>query len=127
MTKRNILFLLFISFSIISFAQENEKLKVLDYSLPKEYTIADVTVSGVEFLQKEVLISMSGLRKGNKMTIPGDEITGVIEKFWSQGLFSDVQITATKIENGKFNLTLATINKIASALGARVNFDLRPI
>ena len=33
----------------------------------------------------------------------------------------------SKIENGKFNLTLATINKIASALGARVNFDLRPI
>jgi len=28
----------------------------------------------------------------------------------------------SKIENGKFNLTLATINKIASALGARVNF-----
>jgi len=33
----------------------------------------------------------------------------------------------SKIENGKFNLTLATINKIASALGAIVNFDLRPI
>ena len=33
----------------------------------------------------------------------------------------------SKIENGKFNLTLATINKIASALGARVNFDLQPI
>ncbi len=33
----------------------------------------------------------------------------------------------SKIENGKFNLTLATINKIASALEARVNFDLQPI
>lgn len=33
----------------------------------------------------------------------------------------------SKIENGKFNLTLATINKIATALGARVNFDLQPI
>jgi len=33
----------------------------------------------------------------------------------------------SKIENGKFNLTLATINKIASALGARVNFDLQPV
>lgn len=33
----------------------------------------------------------------------------------------------SKIENGKFNLTLATINKIAAALGARVNFDLHPI
>jgi len=33
----------------------------------------------------------------------------------------------SKIENGKFNLTLATINKIAAALGARVNFDLQLI
>lgn len=33
----------------------------------------------------------------------------------------------SKIENGKFNLTLATINKIASALDAKVNFDLQPI
>lgn len=33
----------------------------------------------------------------------------------------------SKIEKGKFNLTLATINKIASALGAKINFDLEPI
>lgn len=33
----------------------------------------------------------------------------------------------SKIENGKFNLTLATINRIAVALDAKVNFDLQPI
>jgi len=33
----------------------------------------------------------------------------------------------SKIENGKFNLTLSTINKIASALGAKINFDLQTI
>ncbi len=33
----------------------------------------------------------------------------------------------SKIENGKFNLTLATINRIATALGAKINFDLQPI
>jgi DNA-binding XRE family transcriptional regulator len=33
----------------------------------------------------------------------------------------------SKIENGKFNLTIATINKIATVLGARVNFELQPI
>jgi len=33
----------------------------------------------------------------------------------------------SKIENGKFNLTLTTINKIASALGVRVNFSLQAI
>jgi HTH-type transcriptional regulator / antitoxin HipB len=33
----------------------------------------------------------------------------------------------SKIENGKFNLTLATINKIATALGAKVSFNLQPV
>ena len=33
----------------------------------------------------------------------------------------------SKIENGKFNLTLSTINKIALALDTRINFDFQPI
>jgi DNA-binding XRE family transcriptional regulator len=33
----------------------------------------------------------------------------------------------SKIENGKFNLTLSTINKMATALGAKVNFELQPM
>jgi len=33
----------------------------------------------------------------------------------------------SRIENGKYNLTLATINKIAAALGAKVSFDLHPV
>jgi DNA-binding XRE family transcriptional regulator len=33
----------------------------------------------------------------------------------------------SKIENGKFNLTLSTINKMVTALGAKINFDLQPI
>ncbi len=33
----------------------------------------------------------------------------------------------SRIENGKYNLTLATINKIAMALDAKVNFELQPV
>lgn len=33
----------------------------------------------------------------------------------------------SKIENGKFNLTLSSMNKIATALGAKLNFDLQPV
>nr|WP_319571674.1 helix-turn-helix transcriptional regulator [uncultured Draconibacterium sp.] len=33
----------------------------------------------------------------------------------------------SRIENGKYNLTLASINKVAAALGVRVSFDLQPI
>lgn len=108
MIKKNILIFLLLGFTVLGFAQNpvSEKIKVMDYSLPKEYTIVDITVSGVEFLQKEVLISLSGLKKGSKITVPGDEITDVIQKFWSQGLFAEVQITASKIEEGNIWLDI---------------------
>jgi len=77
----------------------NDTLEVMDYENPKEYVIADVTVSGIEFIQKEVLVSLSGLKKGNTITLPGDQVTDVLKKFWSQGLFSDAMISATQIRN----------------------------
>lgn len=94
---------LIVSTGFILFSQKNDSLKmeVIDYSLPREYEIADVTVSGVKYIQKEVLISLSGLKTGNRITIPGDDITDVVKKFWSQGLFEDVEISATKIEGDK--------------------------
>ena len=78
----------------------------MDYSSPKEYEIADVTITGIEFIQKEVLVSLSGLKTGEKITVPGDKITKVVKKFWEQGLFSDVKIYATKIEDGKIWLNI---------------------
>ncbi len=80
-------------------AVASDTLPVIDYENPREYVIADVTVSGIEFIQKEVLISLSGLRKGKKIFLPGDEVTDVLNKFWNQGLFSDARITATQIRN----------------------------
>lgn len=108
MTRKLIALLIILTPSIFLFSQEPEfdQMKVVDYSVPREYEIADVTVSGVEFLQKEVLISLSGLRTGTKITVPGDDITDVVKKFWSQGLFADVKITATKIEDGKIWLDI---------------------
>ena len=78
---------------------QGDTLQVMDYEHPREYVIADVTVSGIEFIQKEVLVSLSGLKPGNKITLPGDDVTKVLKKFWSQGLFSDAMITAKQIRN----------------------------
>ena len=76
-----------------------DSLEVMDYENPREYVIANVTVSGVEFIQKEVLISISGLKPGNRITLPGDQVTDILKKFWAQGLFSDAKITATQIRH----------------------------
>ena len=90
------------------FAQEVDfsSLPVMDYDSPREYEIADVTISGLEFLQPPVLISLSGLKVGERIRVPGDDITKVITKFWEQGLFADIKITATKVEAGKIWLDI---------------------
>lgn len=71
------------------------------YSSARKYTIAEVSVSGIRYLDKTVLIQLSGLKTGDNIMIPGDEITQAIKKLWNQGLFSDVKIRATKIVNNK--------------------------
>lgn len=74
-------------------------MRVLDYSrIPHEYEIGGVTVSGVKYLTHNVLLQFSGLDIGKKITMPGEEIPEAIQKLWDQQLFSDVRITATKIE-----------------------------
>jgi len=69
-----------------------------DYRNPKEYIIADITVSGSKFLDANSLISLSGLKKGDRIRIPGEDISGAIKRLWDQGLLGGVEITATKVE-----------------------------
>ena len=102
MKQRTYLFIALLIFASGLVAQEKinyDSLLVIDYENPKEYVIAEILVSGIEFIQKEVLVSMSGLKVGNTIMLPGDDVTNVLKKFWSQGLFADAKITATQIRN----------------------------
>ncbi|MBR07304.1 MAG: outer membrane protein assembly factor BamA [Rickettsiales bacterium] len=78
----------------------------INYASPKEYEIADIEVSGVEFLDNNALISLSGLRVGDKVKIPGDQISTAIDKLWKQGIIGNVSIVATKIEGEKIWLKI---------------------
>ncbi|MDE6440028.1 MAG: hypothetical protein K2K51_03295, partial [Bacteroidales bacterium] len=78
----------------------------ISYLHPKEYQIADITVSGVNFLDNSALIHLSGLKVGQRVTIPGDFISDALDKLWRQGLFENIQITATQIEGNRIYLDL---------------------
>ena len=70
----------------------------IDPANPKEYTIAEVTVSGTQFLDPNSMISISGLKPGDKIRIPGPAVTSSIKKMMDFGTLDDVEIMATKIE-----------------------------
>lgn len=82
-----------------------EELK-LDYAQPKEYEIGGVTVTGVKYLDKGVLIMISGLKVGAKVKVPGDDFRKAINKLWDQGLFEYVNVSATRVEGGTIFLNI---------------------
>ena len=69
----------------------------VNYETPKDYEIGGITVEGVVNYDSERIISLSGLRRGEKITIPGDDITQAIRRLWEQKLFSDIKIFKTKV------------------------------
>ncbi len=102
---KKIIYLLILQFCVIvnlSHAQSNK----IDYSNSKEYIIGGVEINGVEFLDKNTLISISGLEIGESIIIPGEEISLSIKKLWDQGLFSDVSIKISKILDNKIFLII---------------------
>lgn len=143
MCKKIALFLfIFLGFSLAVSAQETDsthvdtpvELPVISYSLtPKKYTIEDIKVTGVTNYDDFVLIGFSGLSVGDVVTVPGDEITAAVKRFWRHGLFSDVKIVATKIEDDKIWLEIqlkqrpriADVNYYGIKKGEREDLDAR--
>ncbi len=79
---------------------------VMDYNTPKDYIIGGITVSGVKYLDVNVLIMLSGLTVGDNIKIPGDKITQSIKKLWDQGLFEDIKISVSSIVDNQVFLDI---------------------
>ncbi|MEG1838950.1 MAG: outer membrane protein assembly factor BamA [Bacteroidaceae bacterium] len=99
-------------FVFSGFAQEtdnttNSNPVILYSGTPKKYEIGGIEVTGVKNYEDYVLIGLSGLSVGQTITVPGEEITQAIKRYWKHGLFSNVNITATKIEGEKIFLNIA--------------------
>ncbi|MBN2273501.1 MAG: BamA/TamA family outer membrane protein [Bacteroidales bacterium] len=99
MKKIIALSLAFLSF-LASFSQlsDSTDISFIDYKTSRDYIIADISITGVKYLQPAYLVNISGLTIGQEIPIPGDEISKAIDKFWSFGLFSDVKVLLKKTE-----------------------------
>lgn len=70
--------------------------EAFDYTKPQEYEIGGIMVSGAQYLDEAAVVNISGLTVGEKIMIPGDEVSKAIDKLWKQGIFSDIKITSSK-------------------------------
>lgn len=72
----------------------NKDMPPISYANPRRLEIADIKVTGVTnpMYEDYVLIGVSELSVGDKIDVPGQEITNAIKKYLKIGLFSDVEI-----------------------------------
>lgn len=78
----------------------------LNYTNPAEYTIAGIEVTGLNVLDKNAMVSLTGLKVGDKIKIPGDGISNAIRALWKHGLVGDVTIKVDRIEGPNVYLNI---------------------
>jgi outer membrane protein insertion porin family len=78
---------------------------VSNYAQPKEYVIASIEVEGLRVLDKNALISLTGLKVGDKIKVPGDKASNALRKLWKYGLIGDAGLRIDKIEGENIYLT----------------------
>ena len=82
-------------------------LELTNSKVPKEYTLGKVKISGTKYLDEQLLISISGLTPGDKVTIPGgDDFSKAITNLWRQNLFANIQIYFTSITDGVVDIEI---------------------
>ncbi len=86
------------------FAQQT--VETFDYSKPGEYEIGEITIAGAKYLDSRILVTLSGLAKGDKIKIPGEQLPKAIKSLWKQKLFTNIRVDASRIIDGKIYLVI---------------------
>ena len=73
---------------------------------PRTCEIGGIAVEGVEGYEDYVLTGLSGLTVGQEIELPGSQITEAVKRYWRNGLFSKVKITADSIVGNKVYLCI---------------------
>lgn len=76
---------------VLQAQEDNQKIKpVIDYLQPKTYILKGIKVEGTGYLNGDRLISITGLKEGEKIDIPSETLSGILNRIWLQRKFSDV-------------------------------------
>lgn len=97
----------------------------------RDVVVGGIAVSGVEGYEDYVLTGISGLAVGQRITVPGGDITDAVKRYWKHGLFSKVAIAADSIVGDKIYLHIylavrprvSTINYIGLKKSEREDMD----
>jgi len=92
--------LLLLFFTLFTFAQD------ISFENGKKYILGGLEVTGLQSYNEQTVKTYTGLRVGQPITVPGDQLSAVIKKLWGLELFSDIEFYYTKIEGENIFLEL---------------------
>lgn len=113
------LFALFIAGLICSSAQAQQGDYIPSLETPKTYILGDIKVTGKINYNPQTVVTFTGLNKGQKISVPGEEISDALKKLWKLGFFKDINIYETSVVNDTINLELS-LNELPRLNSAKV-------
>ena len=85
--------------SVSAWGQNVRNSMEVDYDNPKKYTLGGVSVEGNTYFSSEQIIQQTGLLKGMELTIPGEDISNIVNRLWAQRYFEDVAVSLDSLSS----------------------------
>jgi len=101
---QKITFFLFL-FSLAGFGQDTS------FDEGKKYILAGLQVTGLQSYNEQTVKTYTGLRDGQVITVPGDDISAVIQKLWGLELFNNITFFIANIDDDKIYLELNILER----------------
>jgi outer membrane protein insertion porin family len=82
-------------------------LNIFNQTAPKKYKIAAINITGNNYFDQNLLLSIAGLNVGDEVALPGgDNFSKAINKLWAQNYFNDIAIYITSLKGTDISLEI---------------------
>ena len=78
-------------------AQTGRESIEIDYANPKTYVVGGVGVEGNQYFGENQVLQLTGVRTGMKLTVPGEDVTGIVKRLVAQRFFEDVAMVVDSL------------------------------
>ena len=69
----------------------------VDYNHPRKYVVGGVGVEGNQYFNEHQILQLTGLQAGQEITVPGDDVTGIVKRLVAQRYFEDVAVVVDSL------------------------------
>ena len=72
----------------------------VDYNRPRKFIVGGVGVEGNQYFNEHQILQLTGLQAGQEITVPGEEVSGIVKRLVAQRYFEDVAVLVDSLSAG---------------------------